>query len=379
MAEPYVILLTLFAVGVAIYIASLLLPLERYGLEVTPIYMLYRTEKFNDLLNRVARKYQKFWRNFANIGVAVAGIEMSLAIYFLAINLYRFLYAPRDASPLVPVLPGVTISFRWLPYILIAISLAGLIHEMAHGILAFLEKIPVKSGGIRILAFIFFGAFVELDEEYFDRSPLLSKLRVIAGGSMANMATGLLTLLLLIVLFAPFSGVLVMTTPENNPAYIAGMRSWDVIYSINGQRISNIIDFTQFMVAIEPEIQLSVETSNGLLNISTKAAAGNESRGIMGVQDLVNYAPMRVGEMNSQLSYHLYMTINWIAIVMVNLAIINMLPLFTLDGEAYIHFILKEKMKKGVHALRIIINVLSLFLLLSNFVLTFIRYGLTPL
>jgi len=64
---------------------------------------------------------------------------------------------------------------------------------------------------------------------------------------------------------------------------------------------------------------------------------------------------------------------------MINLAIFNMLPLFPFDGEAYIYSILKAKLKRGLKSCRIAVNVLALFLLVSNIALTLIRYGLTPI
>jgi len=378
MTEPYITLLSLFVIWAAIYVASLFLPLKNYGLEVTPIYILYKTKRFNDFLQRIAETNQRFWRTFANIGVVVGIVEMSIAIYFLAANLQRFLYTPKEAEPIIPVLPGITIGFRLFPYILIAFGLAVTTHETAHGILAFLEKIPVKSSGL-ILAPIIFGGFVEPDEEVFDKSPLFSKLRVLAVGSMTNMVTGVLLLLLLMSLFIPFSGVLVMTVPEDGPAYTAGMRSWDVIYRVNGYSTLNLSEFSRFMVAVGPGVPLKVETSNGIRNLITTAATENGSRGILGVRELQTYHAMRLGEINSQFSYHLYMTLNWASLLMINVAIFNMLPLFPFDGEAYIYSLLREKLKKGFNESRVAINLLSLFLLASNIGLTFIRYGLTPL
>lgn len=383
MAEPYIAFLILLSVWAAVYIMSLFLPFKKYGIEVTPLYMLYKTERFNRLLSRIAEKNQRFWRIFANIGIAAAAVEIPFAIYYLASNLQRFLYTPTEAEPIVPVLPGITISFEWFPYILIAIGLAITSHEMAHGILASLEKIPVKSSGL-VLAPITFGGFVEPDEEAFDKSRLSSKLRVLAAGSLTNLAAGLLALLLLMALFVPLSGVLVMAVPEklgsiSSPAYMAGVRPWDVIYSINGYPTHSVGELVQFMMAVGPGTPLTVETSRGPRSIVTVAAPENSSRGIMGIQSLVGYASMRVGEINPQVSYHIFMTLNWTFILMISVSIFNMLPLFPFDGEACIYSVLKAKLKKGLKGGRIAINLLSLFLLASNIGLTLIRYGLTPL
>ncbi len=378
MVETYTILLTLLIVWATVYVMSIFLPFKKYGIQVTPIYMLIKTERFNNFLSRIAEKNQRFWRIFANIGIVAAAIEMPIAMYYLTSNLQRFLYTPTEAEPVLLILPGITISFELFPYILIAIGLAITSHEMAHGILAFLEKIPVKSSGI-ILTPIIFGGFVEPDEEVFNKSRLSSKLRMLAVGSFTNIVTGLLMLLLLIALYVPFSGVLVMAVPLDGPAYMSGMRPWDVIYSINGYETHSVEELTQFMKAVGPGTPLTVETSNGSRDIVTVAAPENSSRGIMEIRNLIDYQSMRVGEINPQLSYHLFRTLTWSYILLVNIAIFNMLPLFPFDGEACIYSILRTKLKKGLKGSRILINALSLFLLVSNIVLTFIKYGITPL
>ena len=64
---------------------------------------------------------------------------------------------------------------------------------------------------------------------------------------------------------------------------------------------------------------------------------------------------------------------------MINMAIFNMLPLYPFDGEACISSILKEKLGKASTSIRITIKLFSLFLISANIVLTFLKYGLTPL
>ncbi len=378
MAEPYIVVLALFGAFIVFYAISRLAHLEKYGLEVTPVYMLYKTERFNSFLSRIAEKNSRLWKGIANIGIAAAIVEMALAIYFLANNLRQFLYAPGEAEPVIPVLPGITIGFQWFPYILIAIGLAVTIHEMAHGILAFSEKIPVKSSGL-ILAPITFGGFVEPDEEVFDKSPLVPKLRVLAAGSLTNMAAGLLTLLLLTGLFMPFAGVLVTAIPADSPAYTAGIRPWTVITSVNGHSVHSVEELQRYMSTVTPGAAVLVGTSSGILNVTTAASPSNASHAILGVQGLFTYSSLRVGEVNPQLSYNFYMTLYWTSLIMTNVAVFNMLPMIPFDGEAYVHQLLKEKLKKGLTAGRIAINLFSFFLLASNVGLSLIRYGFGPL
>ena len=122
-----------------------------------------------------------------------------------------------------------------------------------------------------------------------------------------------------------------------------------------------------------------IETSNGIRNVVTISSVENASRGIIGVRGLTDYYTMRVGEINTQLSYQTHMILYWIFIIMVNLAIFNMIPLFPLDGENFIYAILKVTMTKRIKETRIIINAIFLTLIISNFLFSFNTYGINPI
>ena len=378
MMEPLELLFVLFAIWICVYLIFQRLSLKKDNLEVNPLYIMFRTTKLNNFLKKTAQSKPRLWRGFSNIGIIVGCIEIVLAIYFLTLNLYRFLYIPQEASAMIPLLPGITVSLGWFPYILIAIAPAVTIHELSHGIIAFLEKIPVKSSGI-VVAPITFGGFVEPDDKVFDKASLVSKLRIISVGSLSNMIVGLLAMLLTFALFMPTSGVLIMEVQTSGPASNAGIQPWDVIVSVNGSKTSSVSEFIFFMTNVEPETLLVIETSNGIRNIVTTSSVENASRGIIGVRGLIDYYAMRVGEINTQLSYQVHMVLNWMSMIMINLAIFNMIPLFPLDGENFIYAILKVKMKKRIKETRIIINLIFLTFIVLNFLFSFATYGISPI
>lgn len=369
------ILLIILSVWMLVYIASRFLPMKKYGVEVNPLYLMYRTKRLNSFLERTANKNQRFWRWIANIGVVVAVGLIGVAGYTLVSNLFNFAYVPQEAQPVFPLIPGVTIGIRWLPYLLLAIGVALTTHELGHGIITCLEKIPVKSAGI-VVAPITFGGFVEPDEEAFNKARLISRLRVLSVGSLTNLVFGVLSLILIIALFLPPSGVLIGNVTDGSQAYNAGIKAWDVIKAINGTLISNVYDLSLFMAGTKPGNHLRIETSSRVWNIVAGVSPSNSSRGFIGVEDLSNYYPLRLGEWSPVVSYNIYMLFNWFTFLMINLAIFNMLPLFPLDGEAYVYSILREKIKKGLTLVRIFVNSFSFGLIGLNMILTFLRYGL---
>ena len=376
--DPLNILLFLIIGWVLLYLVSQYLPVEKYNIEVAPLYLTYKTQRLNNFLQNTASKHPQFWRVASNIGVVTAVGEIILAIYILGNNLFNFLFVPQQAQAIFPLLPGITISLRWFPYLLIAIGLAITVHEISHGVVASLEKIAVKSAGI-ILAPITFGGFVEPDEEVFLKSRPLSKLRLLASGSLANLVFGLIVTLIATSIFIPNSGILIMNVDEEGAAYSAGIRPWDVLVMINNTQINNLADLTQVMKDVQPGDFLIVDTTAETYLLTTIPSPTNTSRGIMGISNLVDYFALRIGEVSPEFTYHFNLTLYWISLLMINLAVFNMLPLFPLDGEAYLSSIIQEKTQKYHKPLRYFINGASLSLLASNIALTLVTYGLTPI
>ena len=376
--DPLNILLYLMIGWVLLYLVSQYLSLEKYNIEVAPLYLTYKTQRLNSFLQNTASKHPQFWRVASNIGVVTAVGETILAIYILSNNLFNFLFVPQQAQAIFPLLPGITISLRWFPYLLIAIGLAITVHEISHGVVASLEKIAVKSAGI-ILAPITFGGFVEPDEDVFLKSRLLSKLRLLASGSLANLVFGLIVTLIATSIFVPHSGVLIMSIDESGAAYSAGIRSWDVLAMINNTQINNLADLTQVMQHVQPGDFLIVDTITETHLLTTMPSPTNTSRGIMGISNLVDYFALRVGEVSPEFTYHFNLALYWISLLMINLAVFNMLPLFPLDGEAYLSSIIQEKTQKYHKPIRYLVNGASLSLLALNIALTLMTYGLTPI
>jgi membrane-associated protease RseP (regulator of RpoE activity) len=378
--SPIEVLIFLLAVWFAIYVFTGFLNIRRYGIEVNPLYITVKTTRFNKLLTNIAERYPHFWRNYGNISIALCFIEMFLAVYLLIVNLYHFSYTPQAAVPIVPMLPGVTISLSWFPYLLIAIGFAITIHEAAHAIVASVDRVKVRSSGI-VLAPVTFGGFVEPDEEDFNKLPLVSKLRTLGAGSTTNLVAGIIAFILISVLFAPESGVLVTKVVIGGPAEEAGIKEWDVIYEINGYLTRDYAEMQSVLRRINPGSIIVVKTSRACLNVVARQNPTNSSIAFIGIQSLTNfrYNPLRFGEFSTQFTYHLSTTLRWIYLIMVNLAIFNMLPLYPLDGEAFIYNILKEKLKMGLKLIRTVLNAFSLSLIGLNIALTFMKYGLTPM
>jgi len=375
-----------FLLGVAVfwvvlYVVARVFHLDKRGLKVQPGYFMYKSKALNSFLDRLANRWHTSWLVLSNIGIAFSIGLMVLSIYFLANNLLRFIFPPiGQAGPVFPAIPVLFIRLYWLPYFFFAVAVIMLTHELSHGIVARLEGIPVLSTGVlAFLPLFLFGAFVEPDEKEFEKASLLSKLRMLAGGSSTNIVTALLVILLMTGMFYPPSGgVLIQEVVSNSPADKAGLRQWDVIKAINGTPINVPQNFSDFMDTVRPgdTVILTVLHDNSEMtrNVTTEQDPNNSTRAIIGIFP-ISYRPNRLG-LDQYSGINLYWTLFWTYLLGVSVAIFNMLPAFPFDGEKVLYYPLASLVKKRKRELRWAINILAWALFGLNFALSFLIFGL---
>ncbi len=197
-----------------------LLRLERYGLELHPLYVLVKSTRLNSLLERAGRWNPGFWRVAGNVAVVSFFGQVAYISFMLFQNLYRFVFVPVQASPVMPLIPGVTIRFSSMPWFLAAAGVVILLHELGHGVMCVAEGVKVRSAAL-LLAVLTFGGAVEPDEEGMEAATLMSKLRIFAIGSLVNLVTALVVL----ALYAAFRGGM--------PAWIGVFLNWVFFLSVN--------------------------------------------------------------------------------------------------------------------------------------------------
>ncbi len=363
---------------IALYALSLIARLDKHGLEVKPFYFMYKSKALNKTLDNWAKKRRKLWLVLSNISIAFGVGLMVFSIYILLNNLLRFIFPIGEVAPIVPVIPVLTIRLYWLPYFFFAVGVVILSHELAHGIIARLENIPVLSTGV--FAFlVFFGAFVEPDEKEFEKASLLARLRMLAAGSSTNLATALLVTLLITGLFVPSSaGVLIQEVTPDGPAAQEGLQQWDVIQAINGTQLNNSLDYDEYMSNVTPNTTLVITVLHANhvenLTVTTIARPSNSSIGALGVILGAPYRPNRLG-LDQYAGVNLFWTLFWVYVLAISVAIVNMLPGYPLDGERVLYYPLERLVKKRKRELRVALSAFAWGLLVSNIFLSFWQFG----
>ncbi|MEM2964652.1 MAG: site-2 protease family protein [Candidatus Bathyarchaeia archaeon] len=384
MNEYINMLLSFTAFWAIIYIASKVLKTDRRGLKVGPFYLVYRTVKFNEAL-AMASKWKRFWKTVWSLG-AFAGMGLLIFVaYSLIRNLSLLSTRSLQAAQLTVLVPGVTVSWPSLPYMLTSIFILIISHEAAHGIASLVEDVPIKSSGM-FLAAVLPGGFVEIDEEKLEKAGEVQKLRIFAAGSFSNVVLGGVALLLVVnfpVALAPFyhtvpGGVLITDIVKYGAAETAGIKRWEVIYAIDQTRISNVSALRGYMKQVPPNSRITVTTNYGDYVLYTKPDPGNSSKSLIGVVPFDYYQPA-LNILPASGAYHGFMTAYWSNIVLVSVALINMLPIYPLDGGRYLDSLLKLLKVEKRNYIRSAASILFASVLTLNLILSLLNFGLRKL
>lgn len=360
--------------------------LEEKGLKVGPLYFVYKTNLLNRTLGRFARKMRRVWRVFFSMGAAVGVGMLVLIVFQLVRNAFNLVYRTREAGPVQVLLPIPGLTMRWeiFPYVIVALCVLVITHEGAHAIASLVEGISLKSSGVFLAAAIP-GGLVELDDEKLDKSPYSTQLRVFAAGSSANMAVSLIFLLLMAnfaLTISPFytivpSGVLVGGTTKGYPAEIAGIQAGDIIQGIDETRIANLDGLRAYMAQVKPGSTVTISTSRGELGLVTAPDPNNGTHAVLGVTQLTDhivYSP-KLSFLSPDLPRQLYNVEFWIYFVTVNVALINMLPLFPLDGDRFLIALLGSLGVRNGKMIRSAMSAFSFAILALNLVLSYSMFG----
>jgi membrane-associated protease RseP (regulator of RpoE activity) len=374
--------LTLFgAVWISLYVVLRGLKTERWGLTAKPFYMIYKTTALNRLMERVAHKSKFGWLVAWNIASALAVGQILFIFYSLSKNAYLFFQKPEQASQVMLLVPGLTISLDSLPYILVSLVVVAVTHEFAHGIASLAEKIPLKSSGI-FLAVVLPGAFVEIDEEKLEKAKSATKLRIFSAGASTNIAVGMLVLLLLAnftLTISPLyssksSGVMITGLVEGGSAQNVGIKQWDTIFTLNGTSVRGVDELREYMSNVKPNSTLTVGTGRGDFVIKTQASAETPPRALIGIVPF-NYYLARVNWLPNQLPYQIYLTENWMNMILVSVGLFNMLPIGPLDGGKFADTVLKILRMKRAKEIGTLITAMCIIILGLNLILSFLKFG----
>jgi membrane-associated protease RseP (regulator of RpoE activity) len=215
----------------------------QYGL------VLLRTKRFQSFMdrlgqNRISKPVGWFLLYLMPVAAAIAlyifvsQLGILLSARGLEVASYIRTLSPLGNLGLPGINPYLPIADGW-----VALIVAMVVHEGAHGVIARSLGLPVKSSGLIFFLILPIGAFVEVDEDALKVAKASQAGRVLAGGAGINLLVGVVCLLLLFgtvsAMKPKVDGIGVTALYPNYPAAQRGIMPGDFITAINGVAVDD--------------------------------------------------------------------------------------------------------------------------------------------
>lgn len=221
--------------------------LEKYQMTLWGPIIMWRTQKGRNFLKKLSKK-KNFWKIYGNISVGICIICMILFTLLLLWSATLVLQIePSSVKPEYIIgIPGVNPLIPiW--YGILALAVAMIVHESAHGILSMIAKVKVKSLGLLLLVFPI-GAFVEPDEDKLAEVSKKKRSRMFAVGPATNIIIAIVCALIFSWMFmgsveAKREGVIIGYVFEDSSADEQGIEPWMQIIEINGIEIKSVHEY----------------------------------------------------------------------------------------------------------------------------------------
>ncbi|MDI1496055.1 MAG: peptidase M50 [Cenarchaeum symbiont of Oopsacas minuta] len=372
-------------------LAAKALKLQNHGFELKPYSLVYKNSNVQTTLTKILGRTRRGIKVFANVSVIAGFLMMGFAFWFLISNIYAYFIQPTGFNEVTVLIPGVTLtSSSAILNFLLSIPIVLVIHEGAHGIVATLERIKIKTGGFAVFIAMFAG-FVEPDEKEFDSAKKISKLRVIGAGATANVifafALGALLLtnpLFAIILPEPIrgvfyespDGVMVLSILEGFGAESAGILVGDIIVEINDVKVKNALDMQQIDLAPNDTASVTIQREKEMISFEVDIMTSPDGeRGLIGItRDNAAFKPvMDFIEWNN---HGLSLFLLWLWMISFFIGIINMLPMPILDGGKFVQILLEDKLsEKSLNVAMWAIYAFTFGLFGLNIALSYIKSG----
>lgn len=357
-----IFLMFIFALALVVY-------KDRKNIQTQGIILMRRTKRGVKWIDKIARTHPRFWNTFAVVSVVIGFFIMIFGTVWLVDNAYKILTGEIEggAGAVIPYPTGepmIGMGYVLLPVWLwiLAVVIIVFPHEFAHGIVARIENIRIKSLGWLLFLFIP-GAFVEPDEKKVKKAKRISRLKIYSVGSFANFCiAGIILVLLLLLSFALHQfvtpiGVTYGGLINGSDAFTKNLTG--VIIRVDEKNITTLEEFVDYMKLKSPGDVVEIETRNGNYSIRT---IEYEKRAIIGIADArTAYTTDEIG--TAILNIH--GTLLWIFILVLSVGMVNLLPIKPLDGGMMLEIVL-EKITKHSRSMSNFISVLIALLLLFN-------------
>jgi membrane-associated protease RseP (regulator of RpoE activity) len=377
----------------------------KYLFRFIPILILIHTPfglKFFDWVagTNAARIYARFNRYLMPL-ITVLAIVLVIQGLMTVISSEPAREASRDLGPRsIFLIPGVNPFLPW-HYALISLIITIIVHEAGHGIVARVYNVKLESTGIVLFFVVPIGAFVNIERNELEKTPLKYTSAILTAGALTNMilaGISLFGLYLVISTLSPLPisgaqefGVSINGVNQGSLAEKIGLTEGSVIQTISGQNIRSIEDLRKILESnlgktIEVtwydmdnnkkrdykrdyvSLPISIDNNRGILGVTLnnttpdpkivldryKSFFSTNPLNLLPpptlVQGIVPYSDLMANKYDSNIfgsSYHVVANmLFWIWFINFNVAIFNALPIGPLDGGQWYGSLIASRTKK---------------------------------
>jgi membrane-associated protease RseP (regulator of RpoE activity) len=347
-----------------------------------------------------ARIYARFNRYLMPL-ITVLAIVLVIQGLMTVISSEPAREASRDLGPRsIFLIPGVNPFLPW-HYALISLIITIIVHEAGHGIVARVYNVKLESTGIVLFFVVPIGAFVNIERNELEKTPLKYTSAILTAGALTNMilaGISLFGLYLVISTLSPLPisgaqefGVSINGVNQGSLAEKIGLTEGSVIQTISGQNIRSIEDLRKILESnlgktIEVtwydmdnnkkrdykrdyvSLPISIDNNRGILGVTLnnttpdpkivldryKSFFSTNPLNLLPpptlVQGIVPYSDLMANKYDSNIfgsSYHVVANmLFWIWFINFNVAIFNALPIGPLDGGQWYGSLIASRTKK---------------------------------
>jgi membrane-associated protease RseP (regulator of RpoE activity) len=377
----------------------------KYLFRFIPILILIHTPfglKFFDWVagTNAARIYARFNRYLMPL-ITVLAIVLVIQGLMTVISSEPAREASRDLGPRsIFLIPGVNPFLPW-HYALISLIITIIVHEAGHGIVARVYNVKLESTGIVLFFVVPIGAFVNIERNELEKTPLKYTSAILTAGALTNMIVAGISLFGLYLVISTLSplpisgaqefGVSINGVNQGSLAEKIGLTEGSVIQTISGQNIRSIEDLRKILESnlgktIEVtwydmdnnkkrdykrdyvSLPISIDNNRGILGVTLnnttpdpkivldryKSFFSTNPLNLLPpptlVQGIVPYSDLMANKYDSNIfgsSYHVVANmLFWIWFINFNVAIFNALPIGPLDGGQWYGSLIASRTKK---------------------------------
>jgi Zn-dependent protease len=305
--------------------------------------------------------------------------------------------ASRDLGPRsIFLIPGLNPFLPW-HYALISLIITVVIHEAGHGIVARVHNVKIESTGIVLALGIPIGAFVNIERNELEKTPLKHKSAILTAGPLTNMIFAAISLFGIYIVISSLSplplsgaeqfGVSVNGVNKGSLAEKIGLTEGSVIQTISDQNVRSIEDLRKLLDSnLGKKIEITwyeknknlqtdhitlprtVDTNKGILGVTLdgptedpkivldtyKSKFGTNPLSLLPPPTLaegyVPYSDLMANKYESSIFGSSYPVVAnmffWLWFINFNVAIFNALPIGPLDGGQWYGSLIASRTKE---------------------------------